>query len=116
MFRVLDDAAARNASKTVTLSRVLDLAKDLEQSGEPFNAETYEHILSAYSKLGEDKILILHEQMESQGIKPTRTFYHKALQVNSKRKGGRGARKVKGINSCYSWQLESVMLQHKRGY
>ncbi|KAI9341836.1 hypothetical protein BD770DRAFT_351853 [Pilaira anomala] len=81
MFRVLDDASARNISKAVTLSRVLDLAKDLQQSGEPFNAETYEHILTAYSKRGEDKILTLHEQMESQGIKPTRTFYHKALQL-----------------------------------
>jgi uncharacterized protein YxeA len=81
MFRVLDDSSARNLGGKSTITSILKLAQELRQSGESFDSETYEHILSAYAKKGEDKTFMLHAQMESQGIKPSRTFYHKALQV-----------------------------------
>lgn len=86
MFRVLDDSSARNLSSRTTIAMVLKLAQELRQSGESFNSETYEHILSAYSKGDQDNSLELAEQMESQGIKPSRTFYHKALQVKKIKK------------------------------
>lgn len=82
MFRVLDDSAARNLGSRTTVTHILRLAQELRQSGEAFNSETYEHIISAYSKADQDISLELADQMESQGIKPSRTFYHKALQVN----------------------------------
>lgn len=84
MFRVLDDSSARNLASRTTISLVLKLAQELRQSGESFNSETYEHILSAYSKGDQDNSIELADEMESQGIKPSRTFYHKALQVKDK--------------------------------
>lgn len=82
MFRVLDDSAARNLGGRTTVTSILRLAQELRESGESFDSETYEHILSAYGKVGEDKTFMLHGQMMSQGIKPSRTFYQKALQVS----------------------------------
>lgn len=85
MFQVLDSAAAaRKPSNSRTLSSILQLEQDLRQSGEQFNSETYEHILSAYAKSDEDKSLELYERMVAEGIKPTRVYYHKALQVKKK--------------------------------
>ncbi|KAI7894024.1 uncharacterized protein EV154DRAFT_415801 [Mucor mucedo] len=84
MFRVLDDSAARNLGSRTTVTHILRLAQELRQSGEAFDSETYEHIISAYSKADHDISLELADQMESQGIKPSRTFYHKALQLAAK--------------------------------
>ncbi|GAA5794788.1 hypothetical protein HPULCUR_000135 [Helicostylum pulchrum] len=85
MFQVLDSAAAaRKPSNSRTLSSILQLEQDLRQSGEQFNSETYEHILSAYAKSDEDKSLELYERMVAEGIKPTRVYYHKALQLVAK--------------------------------
>lgn len=81
MFRVLDDSSARNLGGRAAVTKILKLAQELRQSGESFDCETYEHILSAYGKCGENQAFMLHKQMKSQGIKPSRTFYQKALQV-----------------------------------
>lgn len=86
MFQVLDSSSvARKPNNSRTLSSILQLAQDLRQSGEQFDSETYEHILSAYAKSDEDRSLELYERMVSEGIKPTRVFYHKALQVKKKK-------------------------------
>lgn len=88
MFRVLDDSSARNLGGRAAVTKILKLAQELRQSGESFDCETYEHILSAYGKCGENQAFMLHKQMKSQGIKPSRTFFQKALQVKKKKKAG----------------------------
>jgi hypothetical protein len=85
MFRVLDDSFARNLGNHTTLTMVLKLAHQLKQSGQSANTETYEYILSAYAKGGQDKFAVLHKEMLALGIQPSRTFYHKALQVQCDR-------------------------------
>lgn len=85
MRRVLDNAVVRNLTARTTVTQILKLAKELRENGESFDAETYEHILSAYAKAGEPRqTLILYKQMMSYGINPTRNFFHKALQVIKK--------------------------------
>lgn len=83
MFRVLDDSSARNLGGRAAVTKILKLAQELRQSGESFDCETYEHILSAYGKCGENQAFMLHKQMKSQGIKPSRTFFQKALQITA---------------------------------
>jgi hypothetical protein len=83
MFHVLDDASARGHGNKATLTKILQLAQELRQSGEAFDNETYEHILSAYAKGGEDKTNMLYKQMTAQGVRPGRSFFHKSLQVNN---------------------------------
>ncbi|KAI8080786.1 uncharacterized protein B0P05DRAFT_539622 [Gilbertella persicaria] len=84
MFRVLDKAASANLGSRATLTRILRLAKELKENNVKFDADTYEHILSAYAKANEpSQALILYKQMSAQGIKPTRNFYHKALLVST---------------------------------
>lgn len=95
MFRVLDDSSARNHGHKTTLTKILQLAQELRQKGAAFDTETYEHILSAYAKGGEDQSHMLYKQMTAQGIKPSRTFFHKALQVNIR---GRERKYVKWQN------------------
>ncbi|CAO3661355.1 unnamed protein product [Rhizopus stolonifer] len=82
MFRVLDNAAARNLGPGTTLKHVLKLAQELRNANTLFDLKTYEHILSAYSKAGKyDKVIMLLDQMETQGVKPERVFFDKALQL-----------------------------------
>ncbi|KAI8365593.1 hypothetical protein BD560DRAFT_401995 [Blakeslea trispora] len=82
MFVVINQAAAADLGSQITLKRVLQLAQELRQNNVKFNHETYEHILSAYSKAGQpSKIKMLQKQMDSHHIKPTRDFYHKALML-----------------------------------
>jgi pentatricopeptide repeat protein len=85
MKRVLDNAAVRNLTARTTVTHILKLAQELRESGESFNTETYEHILSAYAKAGDSRqTLVLYKQMMAHGINPSRTFFHKALQVCAK--------------------------------
>lgn len=82
MFRVLDDSAARHQSAGNTVTKVLQLANELRVNGVKLNSESYEHILSAYAKRSDiSKAYSLLKQMEGEGIKPSREYCQKALQV-----------------------------------
>ncbi|CEP15763.1 hypothetical protein [Parasitella parasitica] len=85
MFRVLDDSAARHHGTVKTVAKVLQLANHLRVNGVKLNSESYEHILSAYSKRNDSsKAYSLLKQMEGEGVKPSREYCQKALQLAAK--------------------------------
>ncbi|KAI9257702.1 hypothetical protein BY458DRAFT_441187 [Sporodiniella umbellata] len=82
MAQALNDAAARNLGAKILIRKVLNLADDLRKHNTPFDSETFEHLLSAYSKGGHyDKITMLLHMMEAHNIKPRRKFFDTALKL-----------------------------------
>lgn len=78
----LDMAVVKNLSARETLNVILDLGRRLTERRIDFDAETYEMLLSAYSKAGmRHKVLPLLQEMADKGIIPTQSFFHKSLQV-----------------------------------
>lgn len=82
MQHVLNTAAVNALGSKATLKRILQLAQELRLSGETMDSKTFEHILSAYAKAGDNrKALLLHKQLLARGEQPEKSFYQKALHV-----------------------------------
>ncbi|KAI8636369.1 hypothetical protein BD408DRAFT_355777 [Parasitella parasitica] len=85
MFRVLDDSAARHHGAGSTVTKVLQLANHLRANGVKLNNESYEHMLSAYAKQSDSsKAYSLLKQMEGEGLRPSRDYCQKSLELAAK--------------------------------
>ncbi|KAI9244030.1 hypothetical protein BDA99DRAFT_544198 [Phascolomyces articulosus] len=85
MQESLDISSAINRSGEQTLEIIVGLARRLDKANISYNTTTYEHLLSAYSKLGHtDQIMPLLADMYRKDIRPSANFFHNALKLASR--------------------------------
>ncbi|KAI8139521.1 hypothetical protein BJV82DRAFT_513956 [Fennellomyces sp. T-0311] len=84
MRQTLDMASILSLTGKSTVSKILGLAKRLDEANIPYDANIYECLLSAYSKADDiDQAMALFDHMRNNNVRPTVKFFHNALQLAS---------------------------------